>query len=303
MKAWRVLDLFSGIGGCALGLQRAGMTIAQFVEINRFCRAILATHWPDVPCHADVRTFRAELGCFDIVAGGYPCQPYSVAGLQHGAKDHRNLWPEMLRIVDEARPRWVIGENTFGHVALELDNVLSDLEILDYTPQAFVIPACAVDAKHKRERVFVIARRRHDGYRPDGGDWFCLECGRAIFDGCECDHGEWQCRDCGEWSYPFHHSFADGCTHCGSGAVAYAERERGRSGRDERKNAIDADDASKDRRRDYARWPVEPDVGRVADGISDGLARTKLRALGNAVVPQLIETLGRSIIEAEDMTP
>ena len=159
----RMLDLFSGIGGISLAAEWAGIETAAFCEIEPFCQKVLRKHWPHVPIYDDVRALtKARLdadgiGTIDIVVGGYPCQPFSVAGKRRGAEDDRHLWPEMFRIIAEIRPRWVVGENVAGHVNLGLDDVLSDLESIGYTAQAFVIPACAVGSPHRRDRVFIVA--------------------------------------------------------------------------------------------------------------------------------------------------
>lgn len=158
----KVLDLFSGIGGFSLGLERTGgfKTVA-FCEIDPFCRKVLAKHWPGVPIYEDVRTINEHLTAdgvvFDVLTGGYPCQPFSHAGKRRGEEDDRNLWPAMFEVIKGHRPTWVIGENTFGHVSLGLDNVLSDLERLGYACQAIVIPACAVESHQRRERVWILA--------------------------------------------------------------------------------------------------------------------------------------------------
>jgi DNA (cytosine-5)-methyltransferase 1 len=156
-----VLDLFSGIGGFSLGLERAGMRTVAFCERDEFCRAVLRKHWPHVPCFDDVRTIDSDglgrLGRIDLVCGGFPCQPFSSAGARGARDDDRYLWPAMREVIALARPSWVIGENVIGLITLGLDDVLSDLEGLGYTARTFVIPACAVGAPHRRERVFVIA--------------------------------------------------------------------------------------------------------------------------------------------------
>jgi DNA (cytosine-5)-methyltransferase 1 len=160
----RVLDLFSGIGGFSLGLERAGMKTVAFCEIEPFCRAVLKKHWPDVPQFEDVRKLRGEdVGPVDLVCGGYPCQPFSTAGKRGGAEDDRHLWPEMRRIISECRPDWVLAENVAGHITLGLDEVLSDLDALGYASRAFVIPACAVDAPHRRDRVWIVANANSQG--------------------------------------------------------------------------------------------------------------------------------------------
>ncbi|WP_027360242.1 DNA (cytosine-5-)-methyltransferase [Desulforegula conservatrix] len=166
----RHLDLFSGIGGFALAASWAwpDHKIVSFCEIDPFCQKVLKKHWPDVPVHTDIKTLKGDsFGSVDLISGGFPCQPYSVAGKQRGSEDDRALWPEMLRIIKEAKPRWVIGENVAGLIKMELDQVLSDLESIGYETQAFVIPACAVNAPHRRDRVWIIGHsdcnRKSDG--------------------------------------------------------------------------------------------------------------------------------------------
>jgi len=151
-------DLFAGIGGFSLGLERASMVCKWQVEINPFCQQVLAKHWPDVMRYADVRDCgKHNLAPVDLIAGGFPCQPHSVAGQQKGAEDDRDLWPEYRRIVAELRPDWVLAENVPGIRRTMLNEVLSDLEDLAYSTRTLVVPACAFDAPHKRERVFIVA--------------------------------------------------------------------------------------------------------------------------------------------------
>jgi len=158
-----VLDLFSGIGGFSLGLHRAGMTTVAFCEIEPYPQAVLRKNFPGVPIYEDVRTLTAErlrtdgIDRIDVICGGFPCQPFSNAGKQRGTEDHRHLWPEMLRLVQECKPTWVIGENVAGFVNMALDDVSADLENAGYEVQPFVIPACAVGAPHRRDRVWILA--------------------------------------------------------------------------------------------------------------------------------------------------
>ena len=166
----KILDLFSGIGGFSYAAERlvGGFKTVGFCEIDPYCQKILKKHWPDVPIHNDVRRLADEAdgyrGLVDVVCGGYPCQPFSLASSNRkGQEDDRHLWPEMLRIIKATRPRFVIGENVAGHITLGLDTVLSDLAQQDYTARAFVIPACAKDAKHRRDRVFVVAHSNISG--------------------------------------------------------------------------------------------------------------------------------------------
>lgn len=153
------LDLFSGIGGFALAAKWNGIETVAFCEIDEFCRRVLRKNWPEIPIHNDVRELDgAKYRGVDIITGGYPCQPFSTIGKRRGAKDHRHLWPEMRRIVEQARPYVVIAENVAGHITMGLDEVIHDLEGIGYAARAIVIPACAVGASHRRDRVWILAR-------------------------------------------------------------------------------------------------------------------------------------------------
>ena len=158
------LSLFSGIGGLDLAAEMAGIKTVGQCEWADYQTKILEKHWPDVPKWRDIRTLTKEsfyertgLRTVDIVSGGFPCQPFSNAGKRQGERDDRFLWPEMLRVISELKPAWVIGENVPGIVNLALDTVLSDMESRGYAAQPFIIPACGVDAPHKRDRVAILA--------------------------------------------------------------------------------------------------------------------------------------------------
>jgi DNA (cytosine-5)-methyltransferase 1 len=155
-----VLELFAGIGGLSLGLERAGFAVAGQVEIDPFCRSILARHWPEVPRHDDVRTaarWWAGRPRPDVIAGGFPCQPASAAGRRLGPADPRWLWPAMAGVIAAVRPGWVVAENVPGLRTRGLAAVLADLDRLGYTAAAGTISACAVGAPHPRERLFILA--------------------------------------------------------------------------------------------------------------------------------------------------
>lgn len=156
-----VLDLFSGIGGFSLGLERAGMRTVAFCEIDPFCRRILAKHWPTVPCYDDVRTIPTKGMAADVICGGFPCQDISIAGDREGLDGKRSgLWAEMRRCIREIQPRFAIVENTTGLLDLGMGTVLGDLAALRYDVVWHCIPASAVGAAHQRDRIWIVAYNR-----------------------------------------------------------------------------------------------------------------------------------------------
>lgn len=162
-------SLFSGIGGFDLAAEWMGWQNMFNCEIDPFCRKVLAYHFPEAKQYEDVKTtdFTIHRGHIDVLTGGFPCQPFSLAGKRKGSDDNRYLWPEMLRAIREIQPRWVVGENVFGIVnwsdGMVFEQVQSDLENEGYEVQPYIIPACAVDAPHRRDRVWFVAHRRDAG--------------------------------------------------------------------------------------------------------------------------------------------
>ena len=161
---YKHLDLFSGIGGFSLGLEATGeFETVAFCDYEPFCQKVLRKHWEEVPIYGDIKELTYEklradgIDKIDIITGGYPCQPFSVAGKQKAEQDPRHLWPEYFRLVQECRPTWVIGENVGGHIKLGLDTVLKDLESEGYSARTFSISASSIGANHKRERVWIVA--------------------------------------------------------------------------------------------------------------------------------------------------
>ncbi len=161
-------SLFSGIGGIDLGLERAGLECAWQVEIDPYCNRVLEKHWPEAERVEHVKEGgKRNLPRVHLVAGGFPCQPHSVAGKRRGAEDDHNLWPEFFRVIREIRPRYVLAENVPGIVTTYIDTVLFDLEGEGYTCATFNLPAVAFDAPHRRERIFIVAHKETNSFRSD----------------------------------------------------------------------------------------------------------------------------------------
>jgi DNA (cytosine-5)-methyltransferase 1 len=316
------LDLFSGIGGFALAARWNGYRTVGFCDNEPYAQAVLKKHWPEVPCHKDIREVRGELYAgVTLLTGGFPCQPFSVAGKQRGKDDNRYLWPEMLRVIQEAKPAWIIGENVAGIVNLALDQVCADLEGQGYEVEPIIVPACAVDAPHRRDRVWIVGNSKLDGLtasKTSGG----------LFDQSEEQRGkvkEWESSGASCASSDVADSFSLsersahgskewGCVRgrkdedisqrneMGSNSsdsrenVADSFSERGCGGNSERKYAEDAGQSSRDSRdnsRGVATWLAEPNVGRVANGIPNRSHR--LKGLGNSIVPQVASEIIRCI--------
>ena len=164
----KLLDLFSGIGGFSLGLESTGYfeTIA-FVEKDKFCQQVLKKNFKDIPIESEVRNVKGERYAADIITGGFPCQPFSVAGKRRGTDDDRYLWDETIRIIRECKPRWFIGENVEGIINIQdglvLRQVQDDLEKEGFQVQCLVIPASGIGAWHQRKRVWIIAYSNSNG--------------------------------------------------------------------------------------------------------------------------------------------
>jgi DNA (cytosine-5)-methyltransferase 1 len=273
-------SLFSGIGGFDLGLERAGMECRWQVEIDDYATRVLAKHWPHVTRWGDIRTF--PLGQpsdwhVDLICAGVPCQPVSIAGRKKGASDERWMWGEALRVVADLQPRFFVAENPVGILSHDggrtFRGLLRALASVGYVCEWHVIAAADVGAPHLRQRVWLVA------YAKSVCRWarFCQaaqienrneprDCSAALADA----HGEGLQRSVLE--------------HTGSGL----SRPRSGARRDEKQDVPEAT---------AGWWSIEPDVGRVAHGIPSRVDR--LRCLGNAVVPQVVEVIGRAIISCE----
>lgn len=162
-------SLFSGIGGFDLAAEWAGWTNAFNCEIDPFCRKVLKYHFPNAEQYEDIRTtdFTVWKDRIDVLTGGFPCQPFSLAGKRRGTEDYRYLWPAMLDVIRTVRPRWVVGENVYGIVnwseGMVFEQVCADLEAAGYEVQPYIIPACGVGAPHRRDRCWFVAHRTDAG--------------------------------------------------------------------------------------------------------------------------------------------
>jgi len=265
-----VLDLFSGIGGFSLGLERAGMRTVAFCEIDPFCRRVLAKHWPGVPCFNDVRSLTAERLAadgisVDAICGGFPCQDISWAGNGDGIEgDRSGLWKEYARIIGELRPRFVAVENVTALLSRGLGVVLGDLAALGYDAEWQDVSAEDIGAPHPRSRVWIVAY-------PSGQGLEGLWCSRRI-----------------------EAEIADACRVNDAANAAFIARLH-RMGKRGLRTVIDGGVE----RPSWAgqQWPeTQPLLYRVDDGLPDRVDRTS--ALGNAVVPQIPEIIGRAIMRA-----
>ena len=164
----KVLDLFSGIGGFALGLDSTGFfETVKFVEKDKYCQKVLRKNFPNIPIEEDIKNVEGKEYSADVVVGGFPCQPFSVAGKQKGTNDDRYLWPEMLRLIREIKPEFVIGENVQGIINIQngmvLRQVQDQLESEGFEVQCFLIPASGIGAWHQRYRVWIVGHSQHNG--------------------------------------------------------------------------------------------------------------------------------------------
>jgi DNA (cytosine-5)-methyltransferase 1 len=271
-------SLFSGIGGLDLGLERAGMQVLWQCEIDPYCRRVLEKHWPGVTRYDDIREITGdEVGYTDVLAGGFPCQDVSTAGKRAGIAEgtRSGLWFEFARLIGEIKPRWVIIENVPGLLSVDsgrgMGTVLYDLAVRGYDAEWDCISAASVGALHRRDRIFIVAHANGSGHLHGQAGKLPAEAGEHAL-------GEpiASCEDVAdadaaglEGQRPEYRLFPEGgpCPRIASGGW----------------------------------WTTEPDVGRVAHGIPARVDR--LRALGNAVVPQVAEYIGRCIMRAEEVTP
>ena len=277
-------SLFSGIGGFDLAAQWAGWENMFSCEINEFCNKVLKKNFPNTLQYEDIRTtdFSIWRGRVDVISLGFPCQPFSTAGKRLGKEDERHLWPEGIRVIREVAPRWVVGENVRGLISwnggMVFDEVQADLEASGYEVQAFLLPACGVDAPHRRDRVWFVAhanaatasRQRKNGRgvlplsKPEGSGVFCPQYA----------------------AYPNQARLSE---RISTGFRSVQQKKRSCAG---------GESARIYSAGNWDEFPTQPPVCGRNDGISNRVER--IAALGNAIVPQVAYQIFKAIIEYEN---
>ena len=287
-------SLFSGIGGFDLAAEWSGFTNLFNCEWEEFPRKVLKHHFPNAEQYEDIHDFDATKynGRIDVLSGGFPCQPFSVAGKRKGSEDDRHLWPEMLRIVGECQPRWIVGENVRGLVSwsngLVFEEVCADLEALGYSVQSFIVPACATGAPHRRDRVWIVANRERirlehtekPGSMEKREGETRLDTAKPIE-----TNGERGNAPDTDNELP----------KCGNGS-----REEGRSEQTERTKPLDES-------RGWEEFPTFPPICGGDDGLPKELDRItfpkwrkeSIKAYGNAIVPQVAYRIFQTIQDYE----
>ena len=305
-------SLFAGIGGIDLGLERAGWECCWQVENDPFCQQVLAKHWPHVQRYGDIRDVTGdELAPVDLICGGFPCQPVSLAGKRQGQADARWLWPEFARLLGLLRPRYVLLENTPGLLSAgrgsAFGDVLGDLARLGYDAEWQSLPAAAFGAPHLRYRVFIVAYAICE--RLENGRDRVLETSMGALLHDEPEFRREALADASRQSAQLLRGRGAVDGTAGTSQGEEDQRQRGGHAIGDCREALSHVDYARIPQPRQLRpvfsaqpaikhshwWEFEPDVGRVADGVPARVQR--LRGLGNAVVPQVAEYIGRRILE------
>ena len=307
------LSLFSGVGGLDLAAEWAGFESVGQCEWADYPTKVLEKHWPDIPRWRDIRDLtganfyeRTNRRTVDVISGGFPCQPFSVAGKQRGKEDDRYLWPEMVRVIKELRPSWVVGENVAGIINMALDTVLSDLEAAGYTVRTFVLPACGVNAPHQRYRTAIVGYAKHNGLSSSEITRIITKASGGQQEGNKKTGEPERTGEPGNMpnvanakgdntgGLPIRESEEKPrFSKCGKDVSNTNNQGLQISGLKSRVKTVSAEDRIK--LGDW--WATEPGVGRVANGIPNRVDRIK--CLGNAVVPAQFYPIFQAIADIE----
>jgi DNA (cytosine-5)-methyltransferase 1 len=291
----KVLDLFSGIGGFSLGLESTGFfeTIA-FVEKDEFCQKVLKKNFKNIPIEGDIRNVKGDKYKADVVTGGFPCQPFSVAGKRKGTDDDRYLWDETIRVVRECKPKWFIGENVEGLVNIQdgmvLRQVQDDLEKEGFQVQCLIIPASGIGAWHQRKRIWII------GYNVSNSNArFGIRENQEIQ-----TRGNTSTTSSKDVSNTFG-KLSDGCSSTTRNSKAKFKRvECNQSWNWNEVWSKTERCSEQDKQQTW--WQTQSNLCGIPHGLSKTLDKNRanrIKALGNSIVPQIARELGKAIIEAE----
>ena len=321
----KLLDLFSGIGGFSLGLESTGgfETIA-FVEKDDFCQKVLKKHWPNITIEGDIRNVKGDKYEADVITGGFPCQPFSVAGKRKGTDDDRYLWDETIRVVRECKPRWFIGENVEGLININngvvLRQVQADLEKEGFEVQCLIIPASGIGAWHQRKRVWIMAYSNSNGHRnkigrSNGEKEEIQNQHRQNDSTSRKSSGTSSIRETSieyvsnsdpRFSIGKNEEIQTGRTSINNGSETLSnsnnERLQGLNSEpilQEQKLGLitNKDDEGRE-----TWWQTQSRICRIPDGVSFTLDKgrnNRIKSLGNSIVPQIVRQLGFAILEAE----
>jgi DNA (cytosine-5)-methyltransferase 1 len=295
-------SLFSGIGGFDLAAEWMGWENKFHCEWNEFGQKVLHHYWPQAELFTDITKsdFKKYNGAIDIISGGFPCQPYSSAGKRLGKEDSRHLWPEMLRAIREIQPRWVVGENVRGltnwNGGLVFDEVQSELEAQGYEVTPFLLPACAVNAPHRRDRIFFVAYSNLHGLNQCNGNN-------------EVNTSEGRFNALGNINKSNGNGDVTDTNNEGFKSRTITERND-QEGRQEQSRPIEqfTSNARKTHSTNWGNFPTtEPTIRVRNDGFSsrlDGITFPKwrnesIKAAGNAIVPQVVYQIFKAIQEYE----
>ena len=297
-------SLFSGIGGLDLGLERAGMKVIWQSEIDPYSSRVLKKHWPEVVNHGDIKEINwADVVRPDIICGGYPCQPFSTAGKRKGEDDPRHLWPWVREAISQLRPKYAILENVRGHLSLGGLSVIGELADIGYDAEWRVVSAASVGAHHRRDRIIILAypsqllsnglnHHAGDSSQPQAVSQFGDSSGTPTM----ANTHNTRPHTTQIYSTETRINALSGLGRCGTN-VGNANSEGWQGGIELSETISERSrfDESSESGRWSGIWEPEPNVGRVANGVSHRVDR--LRGLGNAVVPQVAEVIGRMVID------